>query len=100
MDLNKKLRISDKNYGLVVFVGGIIQLIFGFGFDLIPMTIFIVSIAAFVLTLKYDRNEIFRKRMGFIGLGILIVAVILYFWFGWTGFLGYFWLPLHVSMLI
>jgi len=99
IDWNKKIGMQEENYGLTVFVGGLMQIVFGFSFGLIPLAIFIVSVIAFVLSLKYDRGEPFRRKMGFIGIGIVIVMVLLYFVFGWVGIIGSSVMPRHVSML-
>ena len=99
IDWNKKIGMQEENYGLTVFVGGLMQIVLGFSFGLIPLAIFIVSIIAFVLSLKYDRCEPFRRKMGFIGIGIVIVMVLLYFVFGWVGIIGSSVMPRHVSML-
>ena len=99
IDWNKKIGMQEENYGLTVFVGGLMQIVFGFSFGLIPLAIFIVAIIAFVLSLKYDRQEPFRKQMGFIGMGIIIVMGLLYFVFGWVGIIGSLVMPKYVSML-
>jgi len=88
IDWNKKIGMQEENYGLTIFVGGLMQIVFGFSFGLIPLTIFIVSIIAFVLSLKYDRQEPFRRRMGFIGMSIVLVVALLYFISGWVGIIG------------
>lgn len=99
IDWNKKIGMQEENYGLTVFVGGLMQIVFGFSFGLIPLAIFIVSVIAFVLSLKYDRYEPFRRNMGFIGIGIVIAMVLLYFIFGWVGIIGTLVMPKYVSML-
>ncbi len=99
IDWNKKIGMQEENYGLTVFVGGLMQIVFGFSFGLIPLAIFIVSIIAFVLGLKYDKYEPFRRKMGFIGMGIIIAMVLLYFVFGWVGIIGTLVMPKDVSML-
>jgi len=100
IDWNKKIGMQEENYGLTVFVGGLMQIVFGFSFGLIPLAIFIVSVIAFVLSLKHDRYELFRRKMGFIGIGIVITMTLLYLIFGWVGIIGTLVMPKYVSMLI
>jgi len=99
IDWNKKIGMQEENYGLTVFVGGLMQIVFGFSFGLIPLAIFIITVIAFVLSLKHDRYEPFRRRMSFIGIGIVITMVLLYFVFGWVGIIGTLVMPKCVSML-
>ena len=100
IDWNKKIGMQEENYGLTVFVGGLMQIVFGFSFGLIPLAIFVVSVIAFVLSLKYDKYEPFRRKMSFIGIGLVVIMVLLYFIFGWVGIIGTLVVPKYVSMLI
>jgi lipopolysaccharide export LptBFGC system permease protein LptF len=95
---HKKIGMQEENYGAAVLLGGLLQLVFGFSFGLIPLTIFIVTLIAFILSLKYDRTESLRIRMAWLGILITVVMVILYFMCGWIGFVGTWVIPKYISL--
>lgn len=70
----KKIR----SYALTALFGGILQIIFGFGFGFVNLAILLVTLAAALAALIKNKEQIKNvKLFSCIGLGLVIIAFIL-----------------------
>jgi len=100
IDWQKEYFMKGNNYGLTSFVGGIMQIIFGFNFGLIPLAIFIVTVTSIVLCFIKEKNNRKRRVLNVFGIILLSSAIILYYFFGFYGIVGSWVLPKYVSLAI
>lgn len=100
IDWQKQYFMKGNNYGLTSFVGGAMQLIFGFSFGLIPLAIFIVTLIAIINNFLKEKNNLQRRILNIIGIILVSIAVFSYYFLGFYGVVGSWVLPKYVSFLI
>lgn len=81
--------MSKNNYGLTALIGGILQVILGFAVSFLNLAIFIITIIAGIYSFKKENDNLTRRKMAIIGIGLALLMVVVHFIFGWPGILGF-----------
>ena len=79
---------KKSNYGTTSFVGGIMQIIFGFSTSILPIAIFLITIVTAVFSFAKEKNDSRQKKFAMLGVVLACVMVLVYFVFGVAGIVG------------
>jgi hypothetical protein len=78
INLNQQIDKKIKSYASTALFGGILQIIFGFGFGFVNLAIFVITLLTAIIALVKNKGRI-KKITYFscIGIGLVILAIIL-----------------------
>lgn len=84
------------NYGLTSFIGGLFGVVSGFNVGIVPIVIFIITLAAGIHSLKEAKEDSSRAKFAVAGIILAISMVELYSLFDWRGIIGSLILPKYL----